>query len=247
MSAASVDPAHDEPCSLLKWDSEFFGFPIARVNAQTITDTSARVIDNFCQQNAVRLIYFLARSDVPETTRAAGHAGFNLVDIRLTFERSNLPNGEFPQDIRPVSPNDYAALEEIAATAHTDTRFYFDGHMPRQKCNDLYRCWIRRSCEGWAQMVFVTGPGGSPTGYVTCHANPQTAGGSIGLIAVRADSRDAGLAGKLVTASLTWFSQQGLKTASVVTQGRNISAQRLYQHNQFVTRSLELYYHKWYG
>jgi ribosomal protein S18 acetylase RimI-like enzyme len=96
-------------------------------------------------------------------------------------------------------------------------------------------------------MVFVTGPAGSPKGYVTCHANPQTAGGSIGLIAVRADSRDAGLAGKLVTASLTWFSQQGLKTASAVTQGRNISAQRLYQNNQFVTRSLELYYHKWCG
>jgi|SRR6516162_3519050 hypothetical protein len=60
MSAASVDPARDEPCSLLKWASEFFGFPIAKVNAQTMTNASARVIDNFCQQNAVRLIYFLA-------------------------------------------------------------------------------------------------------------------------------------------------------------------------------------------
>lgn len=246
MSAPNVDPPRDERCSLLKWDSEFFGFRVARVNAQTITDASARVIDNFCKQNAVRLLYFLARSDVPETTSAAAHAGFNLVDIRLTFERSNLPTGELPQDIRPVNPNDYAALEEIAATAHTDTRFYFDGHMLRQKCDDLYRRWIRRSCEGWAQMIFVTGPAGSPTGYVTCHANRETTGGSIGLIAVRASSRRTGLAGKLVTASLTWFAQQGLKTATVVTPGRNISAQRLYQRHQFVTQSLELYYHKWY-
>jgi len=247
MSAASVDFGRDQPCSLLKWDSEFFGFRIAKVNAQTMTDASAQAVANFCQQNAVRLIYFLARSDVPETTHAAGRAGFKLVDIRLTFECLNLPSGEFPHDIRPTSPSDYPALEEIAATAHTDTRFYYDGHISRQKCNDLYRRWIRRSCEGWAQMVFVTGPAGSPTGYVTCHVNPKTDGGSIGLIAVRADRRGAGLTGKLVTASLTWFSQQGLRTASVVTQGRNISAQRLFQRHKFVTRSLELYYHKWYG
>ena len=32
----------------------------------------------------------------------------------------------------------------------------------------------------------------------------------------------------------------------VVTQGRNIAGQRLYQRCGFLTRSVELWYHKWY-
>jgi len=32
----------------------------------------------------------------------------------------------------------------------------------------------------------------------------------------------------------------------VVTQGRNLAAQRLYQRNGFVTASLQLWYHRWF-
>ena len=36
-----------------------------------------------------------------------------------------------------------------------------------------------------------------------------------------------------------------IKKLYVVTQGRNIRAQRLYQKNGFIIKSSEIWYHKW--
>jgi GNAT superfamily N-acetyltransferase len=49
----------------------------------------------------------------------------------------------------------------------------------------------------------------------------------------------------LVQAALDWFRGQGLYSAQVVTQARNVPAQRLYQQMGFFTRRMTLYYHKW--
>jgi RimJ/RimL family protein N-acetyltransferase len=45
---------------------------------------------------------------------------------------------------------------------------------------------------------------------------------------------------------MSWFAGQDIKTVHVVTQGRNTRAQRLYQRCGFVTRSMELWYHRWF-
>jgi len=45
---------------------------------------------------------------------------------------------------------------------------------------------------------------------------------------------------------MNWFADQNASNITVVTQGRNVAAQRLYQRLGFVTRSLELTYHKWF-
>ena len=45
---------------------------------------------------------------------------------------------------------------------------------------------------------------------------------------------------------LSWSRQQHAKRVTVVTQGRNLAAQRLYQGNGFVTASLQLWYHRWF-
>jgi dTDP-4-amino-4,6-dideoxy-D-galactose acyltransferase len=49
-----------------------------------------------------------------------------------------------------------------------------------------------------------------------------------------------------VNASLGWFAQHGCDRVQVVTQGRNLAAQRLYQRAGFLTADLKLWYHKWY-
>jgi len=51
----------------------------------------------------------------------------------------------------------------------------------------------------------------------------------------------------LLLVALDWFASQGAKEVRVVTQGKNIAAQRLYQRCGFVIRDLQLWYHKWYS
>ncbi|HYM09481.1 MAG TPA: GNAT family N-acetyltransferase [Bryobacterales bacterium] len=245
------------PCERLDWDSTFFGFPAARVCGDTLTRERLAQIDDWCARSGVACLYFLARADDPETAWLAQAGGFQLVDVRMTFEwnaewdrppeaPAAKPLADASAGVRPARPGDVPALESIARECHTDSRFFFDPAFPREKCAALYETWIRRSCEGYAQAVLVAECGGAPAGYVSCHLGPASDAGRIGLVGVDRRARGGGLGPLLVRRALEWFSARGVRQVSVVTQGRNVAAQRLYQRCGFQTQAIGLWYHKWY-
>ena len=85
---------------------------------------------------------------------------------------------------------------------------------------------------------------GQPAGYCTCSVSPDGTG-NIGLIAVDSRWRRARLGTALVASALGYFRAEGMRAATVVTQGRNIASQRLYQRCGFATQSIQLWYHRW--
>jgi dTDP-4-amino-4,6-dideoxy-D-galactose acyltransferase len=50
----------------------------------------------------------------------------------------------------------------------------------------------------------------------------------------------------VVRAAQAFFLAQGVTEVTVVTQGRNIEAQRLYQKCGFLSRAIYYWYHKWF-
>jgi dTDP-4-amino-4,6-dideoxy-D-galactose acyltransferase len=108
----------------------------------------------------------------------------------------------------------------------------------------LYGAWIEKSCRGYAQAVLVAERDAKPAGYVTCHWQGTT--GQIGLIAVAEWARGVGIGGNLVDAAVHTFEKAGASHTTVVTQGRNLASQRLYQKRGFITKSVELWYHLWF-
>ena len=83
-----------------------------------------------------------------------------------------------------------------------------------------------------------------PAGYVACHAREDS--GNIGLIAVDESARARGLGQALVLGAVAWSQGRGLGQVTVVTQARNIGAQRVFQRCGFETSSVGLWFHKWY-
>jgi dTDP-4-amino-4,6-dideoxy-D-galactose acyltransferase len=242
------------PCELLPWDTEFFCCRIARVCGDTLKQEQAVQIDGWSRSNRVRCLYFLARADDPATIQTAGQHGFGLVDIRFTFEhevmdsrdsiRPGLPAGI---SIRPVQPDDLPGLQAMARTGHTETRFFSDSHFPRQRAEDFYSTWITLESQGRAQTVLVAASAANrPLGYVSCHLDPARREGQIGLAGVSPEVRGRGIGKSLVLAAIDWYRAQGAHKVTVVTQGRNRAAQRLYQQCGFLSRELQLWYHKWY-
>jgi dTDP-4-amino-4,6-dideoxy-D-galactose acyltransferase len=148
------------------------------------------------------------------------------------------------------------ALLKIARSGYVDSRFYYDGHIPRPLCDAFFETWTLQSCAGGADQVLVAHESKTaartrkrtvnPVGYVTLHADRKSRSGRIGLIAVAPAARGKGIGTRLIDGTLAWAAQQKLKSLTVVTQGRNIAAQRLYQRRGFIMQSLQLYYHKWY-
>jgi dTDP-4-amino-4,6-dideoxy-D-galactose acyltransferase len=247
--------ASSAPCELLSWDTEFFGRRIGRVQADQLDAEQASEIDQWCRRNAIEGLYFLAGAEDLVTIQVAESHGFRLVDIRVTFERELVITVEAPppvpvsdRRIRAFEPGDLPALRAMAREAHTDARFFSDPEFSRQKAEDLYEAWITLECQGRAQQVLVAAPeANQPIGYISCHLDSPGGAGTIGLAAVSGGFRGRGVGKSLVEAGLDWFMAQGLRQVTVVTQGKNLAAQRLYQRSGFLTADMQLWYHKWYS
>jgi dTDP-4-amino-4,6-dideoxy-D-galactose acyltransferase len=246
----AVEPAL---CEFLPWDTEFFGCRIARVHGDTLTSEKNGQIDDWCRQRGIQGLYFLSRADDPATIHTAEQNGFRLVDIRVTLSRGPKDShvstgGNSPTGIgfRAFQPDDLPGLQAIARTAHQDTRFFSDGHFSRQRAEDFYATWIALESQGRAQRVFVAAVDQQPLGYISCHLNVLDRAGQIGLVGVAPEVREQGIGARLVRAAMDWFRMQEAQKVTVVTQGKNQAAQRLYQKSGFRSRNLELWFHKWY-
>jgi dTDP-4-amino-4,6-dideoxy-D-galactose acyltransferase len=149
--------------------------------------------------------------------------------------------------IRLSRPDDVDTLVHISRDAYTQSRFYNDPRFSPEKSSLLYQTWIRRSClEGYADAVWVAEHEGQPAGYVTCKLDHEQREGSISLFGLAEQARGQGVGQALVDYALGWFAAQRMERVSVATQGSNIAAQRLYQKCGFLTRAVQLWYHRWF-
>lgn len=251
-TAPTVEPptSSEVPCILLDWDSQFFGRRVASVRDHKLSSGSLGKIEAWCEKQQIDCLYFLTPFEDSETIRLAERAQFTLVDIRLTLV-SDLPEpvGTLAGApvIRTSRQEDIPTLRTIARSSHTSSRFYFDSHFPRHLCDALYEIWIEKSCCGHADVVFVPEVDGQPAGYLSCHLGPSQNTGSIGLVGLAAEARGRDVGTEMVRAAQRWFFERNVKKVTVVTQGRNVAAQRLYQRSGFCTQSVELWYHRWFS
>src|SRR5262249_37928405 len=197
----------------------------------------------WCVANRIDCLYLLADSGDSQTAHLAETNGFLLADVRMTLERTLREISVVPTTsvvVRAAREEDLGSLRAIARTAHRDTRFYFDRHFERVKCDLLYETWIEKSFRGFAQSVLVAEVDQKPVAYITSHRRGDQA--LIGLMGVAEGNRGIGLGGILVQHFLSSAVREGAERATVTTQGRNVRAQRLYQRSGFVPSSSELWY-----
>jgi ribosomal protein S18 acetylase RimI-like enzyme len=233
-------------CRFLEWDSAFFDQRIARADIDRLTAETAQALLEGCETQHIDCLYFLAAADDQTTVELAQAHQFRFVDIRLTLE-TRLPAGQIDPSpaIRPHRAADVPLLKAYARINHTDSRFYYDAGFPRERCAALYETWIERSCQDFADVVLVADVDGKAAGYITCKR--QTDGtGQIGLLGVGSDYQGRGFGSQLIRAALNWFAENGMEQVQVVTQSRNVAAQRAYQRQGFVSRQVELWYHYWF-
>ncbi len=238
-------------CRFLDWDSAFFGMRIARVEVTSLTASQVESVLQWSQQNRIRCLYFLSTLDDRVSVKLAEIHQFNLVGIKavLCWEAGqNTPPPippKNPASTRPFQKSDLEELIDIAGHAFQDSRFYLDGHFTTEQASSLYREWIRKSCQGYADRVFVSQSGQGPAGFITCHLDPS-ATGRIGLVAVKPEARNAGRGRELIEIAKDYFVDRHCRRIEVTTQGHNALAFRMYQKCGFFLESLNLWYHKWF-
>ncbi len=246
MSAPTAPQGAPGRLRLLEWDTEFFGRRIASVTAPGLDAGDLAACVEEARAQRIECVYILSDIEAHAAIRAAERAGATLVDVRMTFERDLGGLEAAPDDdgVRPSRPTDVSALRALAARSHGSSRFYVDGRFPPRLCDELFATWVQKSCAGWAEVALVADRAGQVSGYVTGHVRPDDRG-EIGLVAVARHAQGERWGSRLVHAALQAFRARGLRRASVVTQGRNLPAQRLYESTGFRIARMQLWHHLW--
>jgi dTDP-4-amino-4,6-dideoxy-D-galactose acyltransferase len=241
------------PCQYLEWDTQFFGSRIARMNASRLTPSLMQAALDWCSDEAIDCLYFLADSDDPQTIWLAEEQSFKLVEVRYTLERSlkdwnpeTRPRTTEGVFVRPVQSEDIRTLQDIARTCYVDSRFYFDPHFRQDLWGSYYATWVKNSCEGGADLALVAEKDAAVVGYITGLIDKQTNQAVYELTGVRESARRSGVGQELFRSGLDWYVQHGIQEIWVATQGRNVTTQRMIQRHGFLSKSCQLYYHKWF-
>ncbi len=236
-------------CAKREWDSAFFGFNVGFVSSQHLTSLVQSKVDAFAKRENIAVIEYLCDCHDRTSILAAEEAGYSFVDIRLTFGKTLVGDGR-PESrdgtvVRRAVEKDIPALRAIAHDTYQLSRYYFDGHFDRAKLVLFYEEWIEKAVRGtfddYADVLEING---EVAGF--CSVKLEGHGKAhIGLFGLGEKSRGGGLGGRLLATACANLYGQGVTYVSVVTQGRNYAAQRLYQRGGFLTEKTELWYHKW--
>ena len=241
----------NELVRFLPWDTDHFGHRIGRATISRLDKDLYRQLEVSCEDLGIDCLYFLVDAADEATFLELQCRGFIFVDIRTTLERM-VPDAWQLQCagdviIRPSNYDDLKSLAAIALESFASTRFFADPFFDNDKASLLYRIWLTKSVTtDFADKVLVAEIDRESVGFVTCHLNRHASEGNISLVALAESVQGRGLSQVLIQRSLEWFRSQEMKRVNVVTQGGNIAAQRLYQRCGFVTRSTELWFHKWF-
>ena len=237
------------PCDLLEWDSDFFGFPVARVRDSALDGESAAAVDSWCAQHGIHCLYLLLDADDEESARVAGDSGYRLVDVRLTLRHDlvDVPEADPEIPIREAGPDDIPALRTLAARSHHDTRFYHDDGFSRERCDSLYATWMADAVPDPDRWVGVREVDGAAVGYEVVRPPDEDRVAVMEILAVDESHRREGIGRNLLTAGLRWGRSAGAAAVETATQERNRTSFETHMALGFSCTKREAWHHKWFG
>jgi ribosomal protein S18 acetylase RimI-like enzyme len=253
-SVIQVDDALWGRASLrrLDWDSDFFGGAFGVIDAVEAGETGrdradgvaallAALLDEARADGYDHLIY-RAGGDDAAAVHGAERAGLRLVDVGVDFayrfDHQVRRAVTQPPGVRPAAEGDLPALQDMAGTVFTYSRFLADPHFSGAQVEAFHRQWITNLCNGLAQTVLVLDAGGAVAGFVSCAVDGGD--GRIPLIATSAAHRRRGVGRALIDGALAWFRSSGATRVYVKTQAANVPAINLYERAGFVLDRCEL-------
>lgn len=243
----------DPDFAILDWDSERFGFAVARVRPAMPVSDLRRAVERM-RVRGVILAYYSTRETSRLEDREGADLGASLIDTRVTLVRPVTS-----QDVTSADPlsrrTDFtiesyqrqepeAGLIELAREAGAFSRFRVDRRIDIAVFHAIYDAWLTRSIRREiADDVYVARAGSRPVGLLTIGIAGER--GTIGLLSVHESARGRGLGRQLADLAFAWSAARGLSNTQVVTQLANGPAVRLYEAAGYLLESREPTYHLW--
>jgi len=226
----------------LAWDSAFFGFGVGRLPPGPLSSDEAAKCRREAVTGGIACVYYLAPAGDPQSWAHAIANGFSPVDVRIELERDDaFP--DVPAEI--AGEGQIPALQELAADAFAQSRFFADRRFPRQKAQELFSIWIDRGVREPGFFTTIARDGREPAAFVSARVSGSI--GRVELVAVGEAHRSRGLGRAALKSAVAELGRRGAVRVRVTTQAANVPAQRLYQAAGFRTVEVGLWLHGWFA
>jgi RimJ/RimL family protein N-acetyltransferase len=212
--------------SIVPWDSEIFGFPVAvyRTGAERLEAAAQReFVQRFrawAKQKGISLCACILPVNESHSfwKPFLGEAGFYIVDFSVQTTLSGLQEASLPEsrlELRAARLDDHEAIEAIATQSFRNGRYHSDPLFPRELADKRYCQWVKNALQtkDTVDRVYVIGAPGSVRGFI--HLTEEERVSDIRLAAVAPALKGTALGFYLYVAGLHLL--KGLGVRRVVT------------------------------
>jgi len=234
--------------NILEWDSNFFGFNVAKIAPKKLDFAELRKILRNLKKRNVSLVYWGSDNTDKESQEAAkslngvptGQKKTYILDLKVL----NTTIFSLPPDVQlekycKKEPN--SDLINLIIQGGTYSRFYIDPKINKKQYEDLHKLWIANSVE--KNNIFVINASNKIIGFVSL--NEKDKRGNIDFIVVDETYRGKGLGTALMNHAHNWFVSKDYEIVQADTQQENINACNMYEKLGYHIEKIENFYHFW--
>ena len=158
----------------LEWDSDFFGFPIARVDLEGADDATLAAIESEARDKGIVCAYGTLAPEDTTTSVLAQRFGHRLVEVAITLTH---PDGAYeppstPSKVREGTIDDLPLLAEAIHVLGPWSRFGADPRFGIDEARRMFRAWVERAITAEDRMLSISEDEHGITG-VSSHVRGQ--------------------------------------------------------------------------
>ena len=237
-------------CSLVPWDSETFGFPVAQINLVELGEGAQargmlQEFEAWCAVHGVRLVSCrLDHTQLRESMALEG-LGFRFVEMVHGLRLDTLEGIAAPRHVIQVvkaARDDLESIEEIAYSAFTTGRFLIDWRLAPELSKRRYATWARTSFDVPRQTLLKAEFDGELVGFfIVEHRSDRRVYWHLTAIAPHWQGKGIGLS--LWQTMLIRHRTEGATVVETTISGHNSPAINLYSRLGFSFASAHMTFH----
>jgi len=230
---------------IVSWDTTFFGFKVARLEANIIERQTGSDQLKFMYTDDIQLAYYVGKSPIDDNILSNDFFDIHLVITRVPIVK-DLSAIDYNHDkIYSYSesyPDD--ELIKLSQLAGAQGRFGKDPNISKDDCNDIFKNWIINSVNRkMASDVLVYKEDGKIVGFSTLQI--ENGVGYAPLFAVAREYEGKGISFALMKAAESVMFAKGVTKVLSGTQNLNKKALAIYKRYGFEIQEPEYVYHFW--
>lgn len=228
----------------LPWDTEFFGFPIGRVDLDGLDASDLARVDDEARDLGIECLYgSLDPADV-EATVTAQRQGYRFVEAATTFSlRRDEPPIPCPEGVtvRIGGPDDLPELKAASDGLAPWSRYAVDPRFGLDAARRLQWAWLERAADGdgGRRQLVLAELEGEPVAFITRCATPAPIVDCVWRRSLRAP----GAARYLIEDARQWADAPRLLGGPIAA--RNIQALKYVSHCGYRVSKVRYLYHRW--